>query len=173
MLEAYGNKFGQIVRNLLPFETSLVFIILSVLVWPIPYVGAISPSLGLIAIFYWSVYRPDLLRPLVVFLLGMLNDAINGLPLGLSAALFLGVHQLAYMHRRFFVGQIFYVLWFGFAVLAFLSMVVSWAVVSVYNGRILTLMPVLLQFAITVVIFPLPAWVLNRMQHVFLTQDRP
>lgn len=170
MFAAFTQKFGQIIRNLLPVESAFVLLLLGVLVWPIPFVGAVSPSLVLVAVYYWAIYRPDLFRPFFVFLLGLLNDALHFLPLGLSAIVFLGVHQLAYAHRRYFVNQIFFMLWVGFALLAFLSMAAMWAVMSLYHGQVVALTPVLVQFALTVALFPLPAWILIRLQRAFLSQ---
>ncbi|MGE4352017.1 MAG: rod shape-determining protein MreD, partial [Bdellovibrionales bacterium] len=94
MFSTFYQKIGQLIRNLLPFETTLALLLLGVLIWPIPFIGAISPSLVLIAVYYWSAYRPDLFRPLPVFCIGLLNDAIHYLPLGLSAFIFLAIQQL-------------------------------------------------------------------------------
>lgn len=80
---------------------------MGLLVWPIPYVGAITPSFGLVAIYYWAMYRPDLMKPSLVFLLGLVADAMAFLPLGLSALVYVGAYQLSFSQRRFFVGQFF------------------------------------------------------------------
>lgn len=170
MFAAFTQKFGQIIRNLLPVESALVLLLLGVLIWPIPFVGAVSPSLVLVGVYYWAIYRPDLFRPLFVFLLGLLNDAVHFLPIGLSAIIFLGVHQLAYAHRRYFVNQIFFMLWVGFALLAFLSMAVMWLAMSFYHDEPMAVMPILIQLALTIALFPIPAWGLIRLQRAFLSQ---
>jgi rod shape-determining protein MreD len=110
MLGNILQKFGQPLRSLVPFGTTLAFIFASVIIWPLPFIGEITPSFGIIAVYYWAIYRPDLFRPLVVFLLGILNDALHFLDFGLSPIVFIGVYQLAFSHRRFFVGQMFFVL---------------------------------------------------------------
>lgn len=170
MLANIFQKFSQPLRSLIPVITAFVFILASVLVWPLPFVGEIAPSLGLIAVYYWAIYRPDLFRPLLVFLLGIINDSIHFLPFGLSAFVFVGVYQLAFSHRRFFVGQIFYMLWAGFAFAAFLGSLFSWVVLSLVNAEFVALMPVFMQLLFTVVIFPLPAWILIRLQRAALSQ---
>jgi len=170
MFSSFGQKLGTAVRNLLPLETALVFLLLGVLVWPIPYIGSVSPSLSLVAVYYWSIYRPDLFRPSLVFVLGLVNDVLNFLPIGLSACVFLGVHQLSFSQRRFLAGQIFYMLWAGFAIIAFLAALANWSVLSLKADHVLSVMPVFLQYIMTVALFPLPAWVLIRLQRNFLTQ---
>ena len=170
MLSSFHQKFGQIIRNLLPAESALVLLLLGGIIWPIPYIGGVTPSLVLVAVYYWAIYRPDLFRPSFVFGLGLLNDALHFLPLGLSAIVFLGIYQLAYANRRYFVGQVFYMIWFGFALLAVLASAVSWGALSLYYGEGLTLLPVVVQCAITVALFPLPAWALIKLQRAFLSQ---
>lgn len=169
MFSAFYQKFGQSIRNFLPVESALVLLVLGIMVWPIPFAGSVSPSFILVAIYYWAIYRPDLFRPLVVFILGLLNDAIHFLPMGLSALIFLGVYQLAFAHRRYFVGQVFLMLWFGFSLLAFLAMFAMWAALSVFHGQMMTLVPVFVQYGLTVALFPLPAWGLIKLQRAFLS----
>ncbi len=170
MLVPVLQKIGQTSRFFLPAATVLFFVLLSVLVWPLPFVGPIAPSFGLAAVYYWSIYRPDLFSPSVSFFLGLLNDAIHFLPPGLSAFIFVGVRQLAFSQRRFFIGQTFFMLWFGFALVAFLAVLVSGGVLAFLNGRFAALFPVLIQYLLTLAVFPLPAWILIRLQRNLLSQ---
>jgi rod shape-determining protein MreD len=170
MLPTLGQRLEQSARRLLPLGTTLLFLLAGVVVWPIPYIGGMTPSLGLIAVYYWSIHRPDLFRPLAVFLLGLLNDAVNFLPPGLSALVFIAVHQLVLSQRRFFVGQVFSMLWSGFALIMLIAMIFQWLVLSAYNASWMAFLPVLLQASLTIVIFPLPAWVLIRLQRSVLSQ---
>ncbi|MCL2469866.1 MAG: rod shape-determining protein MreD [Alphaproteobacteria bacterium] len=170
MFAPLGQKTSQVARNFLPFLTTLFLVLLGVMVWPVPSLGDIAPTFGLAAIYYWAVYRPDLLRPSSVFVLGLLNDAVNDMPLGLSGLLFLGVYQLAVTYRRFFAGQHFLMLWLGFAVLSFCAALLSFAGLSLYKGVLLQPLAVTAQYVLTATLFPLLAWLLNRTQRFFLTQ---
>lgn len=158
-------------RHLIPLLTALIFLVFSTFTWPIPHWGSIAPSLGLAAVFYWSIYRPDLFRPMAVFALGLMNDILHFLPIGLSACVFLTVHQLSYTNRRFFIGQVFYMLWTGFIVATLLSMVMTWSVMSFYNAQLMPILPVIMQSLLTLAIFPLPAWILIKLQRIFLTRE--
>lgn len=164
------QKLGVVFRRFLPAVSTVFFILLGVLAWPLPFAGSVAPSLGLAAIYYWAIYRPDLFRPLIVFILGFLNDMIHFLPPGLSAFVFTGAYQLAFSHRRFFVGQTFFMLWFGFALIALLSVIVNWGVLSLVNGAFVASFPVFMQFILSVAAFPLPVWVLIRIHRGFLSQ---
>lgn len=165
------QKFSQSVRTFVPAISCFVFILLGSVIWPIPYFGAVAPSLGLAAIYYWSIYRPDLLRPFVVFVFGLLSDALSFYPFGLSAFVFVGIYQLTFSQRRFFVNQVFAMLWSGYALVLLLSLVVGWIVQSFVAGALVPGMPILIQFCLSVALFPLPAWVLIRLQNAFLTGE--
>ena len=170
MLAAFAQRLEQGARYLLPLASTLLFILLSAVAWPVPYVDAIVPSLGLIAVYYWSIYRPDMFRPLAAFGCGLLNDAIHFLPLGLTALVFVAVHQLVLRQRRFFAGQTFFMQWAGFALVMLLVMATHWLVLSAFNSQWMVFLPILLQGLLTIVIYPLPAWILIRLQRAALSQ---
>lgn len=173
MLTAFNQKLTQALKSLLPLETALVLVLLSVEVWPLPYLGGVSPSLTLAAVTYWAIYRPDLFRPSLAFALGLIHDILNLLPFGLSAFIFVGIYQLAFSQRRLFVRQYFFMLWAGFAVMALLASAANWVGLSLWNRAAMPLVPALIQLGLTIVLFPLPAWILIRLQRAFLpTGDR-
>ncbi len=99
----------------MPCIITVVFTLLGVAACPRPYFGEVAPPLALIAVYYWAIHRPDLFRPSMAFLIGLLNDVLHFLPIGLSAMLFVGAHQLVFSQRRFFAGHSFFMMWWGFA----------------------------------------------------------
>lgn len=168
---ALWQRINDIVQAFLPTIVAVFFALISVIRWPLPYFGPVTPSLVLVAVYYWAVHRPDLFRPGIVFLVGLFNDAINSLPLGLSALVFVAVHQLVLTQRRLFVRQSFFMLWFGFVLTMFCAMVGQWLVLSMYNWQIQPAMPVFMQSMLTIAIFPLPAWILIKIQRNFLAHN--
>jgi len=170
MIVAALQKIGQTSRLFLPIVVTILYILTGVLTWPFPFIGAVTPFLGLVAVYYWAIYRPELFPVWAVFLIGLLNDIVHFLPLGLSAFVFVGVYQLLHVQRRFFFGQTFYVLWVGFALIAFLASFVDWAFLSFLEGHALTLRPIMMQYLFSIAFFPLAAWVLIRIQRAFLAQ---
>ncbi len=170
MLAAFGGRFDQGARRLLPFVTTLLFILAGTIVWPLPYFGAVTPHLGLVAIYYWAAHRPDLLRPFGVFVLGVLHDVLGFLPLGLTAFVFVGLYQLILSHRRYIAGQAFVTLWFGFVVVMFATMTFNWIVLSLFHEHVMTAFPILLQAMLTIAFFPVPAFCLILVQRYLLAQ---
>ncbi|MGE4350777.1 MAG: rod shape-determining protein MreD, partial [Bdellovibrionales bacterium] len=83
------------------------------------------------------------------------------------------IQQLVTSQRRYLVGQVFLMLWIGFVIVAFLSMFVTWLALSFFYGEVVAVVPILVQFLLTVALFPLPAWCLIRLQRAFLSQEAP
>jgi rod shape-determining protein MreD len=86
-------------RALLPLATAG----LAALVDVVPLLGSGAASLTsfstLCVVFFWSLYRPDLLTPAAAFLVGLIHDGLAGLPLGLTSLLILLVRQLVVRSR--------------------------------------------------------------------------
>jgi len=153
----------------MPSATTLVFALLSVVAWPLPYFGEVAPPLALIALYYWALHRPDLFRPGMAFLVGLLNDVLHFLPLGLSALLFVGAHQFVFSQRRFFAGHSFYMMWWGFMLMILIVMFAEWALLGLFRWQEIPFMPVFLQAVLAIIIFPLPCWLLIRLQRAALS----
>ncbi len=85
----------------------------------LPNYASVAPALPLMALYYWVIHRPDLLRPSLAFGLGLLQDLLSGTPLGMTPMIYVLVYWGVLTQRRFFLGTSFAMLWFGFALIAF------------------------------------------------------
>jgi rod shape-determining protein MreD len=168
-MEVIWQRLDQGLRLAMPSLVALLMTLLSVIVWPLPYLGPVMPPLAFIALYYWTTHRPDLFPSGIAFLIGLLNDVINGLPVGVSALLFLIAHHLILRQRRFFAGHSFLMLWSGFALAAAALMVAEWLLIALVRWQPAPFLPVLLQTALAIVLFPLPCWILIRLQRAALT----
>lgn len=163
------GQLDSAVRNLCPFVTTVFLVMLNVLPLPTPLAGSVSPLLVLAAVYYWAIFRPDLLPSFAVFLIGILYDVLSGGPLGLGALLLLIAHAVAIRQRRFFYGKSFLVMWVGFIFVAAGFAVANWAVVSVLAGRVIGPAPGLAQLLLTIAFYPCLTWILLRIHRAFLT----
>lgn len=169
MLSFLWQRLDQGTRLIVPCATALVFALLGAGKWPLPYFGEVAPPLALIAVYYWAIHRPDLFGPGTAFLIGLLNDVLHFLPLGLSALLFVGAHQFVFSQRRFFAGHSFYMMWWGFALMILIVMFIEWALLGLFRWQVIPFSPVFLQAVLAIVIFPLPCWLLIRLQRAALS----
>src|SRR3546814_14277019 len=89
-----------------------------------------SSDLALMAIFYWSIFRADLMTMAGAFLIGLVLDLLSGGPVGLNAMMLLLAHQLGVSQRRVFLGSSFLVNWVAFAMVVSAVTLAGWAMIS-------------------------------------------
>lgn len=170
MFDIALQRLDHAARMTLPFTTTLLCVLLGAAAWPVPHLGTIAPPLALMAVYYWSIHRPDLFRPWMAFVVGLGNDTIQFLPLGLSALLFVAAHQVIFRQRRFFAGHSFFMLWTGFALTVIAVTAAEWVIQQLLAWQITPVIPVALQTMLAIVFFPLPCWLLIRLQRATLAQ---
>lgn len=150
-------------RRVAPFVTVLVLLFMGLVPFGMPGVPLIAPAGTQIAVFYWAVYRPDLMTPLAAFGLGFLQDALAGTPLGVGSLAFLILQGVAVGQRKTFVGKPFILVWTGLAVGALAAAIASWALSSLLLGGFIPIGRPLFQMLATIALFPCFAWVLVRI----------
>lgn len=94
-------------KALVPALLSSFLIILTLLPLRAPEVAPLTPALGLTAVYYWAVFRPDLLPAWLAFLLGLLQDLLTGAPLGTGVILLVSMHFFVAAQRKIFVNPSF------------------------------------------------------------------
>lgn len=155
--------------SLVPFLSTLLFVLVSVVPLQLPGFAVVTPSFALMAVFHWTIYRPDLLPLSAVFVLGLLLDLVNGTPyLGTSALILLIARTAVLTQRRRFVNRDFSVLWLGFLVLAAGTFAFGWGFVSLLSGRILGTRPFIFEAVLTVACYPVGSYLLARLHRTFL-----
>jgi len=154
------DYFGFVAR-MVPGTTTMLFVLLSLLPFHVPSFGSIAPAFALMAVFHWSIYRPDLLPPTVVFVAGLLLDLLNGTPyVGLSALVFLLVRTGVLSQRQVFSHRPFSILWLGFFGTAVGAFALEWAFVSLMQVQALPPRPFILLTLITTACFPIGSYLL-------------
>ncbi len=164
------QRLDRYARNLTPLTLSIALVVLSAMPLRIPDFGPISPNVGLIAAYYWGIYRPDLFPAPAAFAVGLWQDVLVGTPLGMNALVLLAIHWFILGQRRFFQGKSFAVVWWAFAMVATAAAVLLWLIAMAYHGRLLEAAPAAFQGALTVALFPFLTWVFARAQHAVLRQ---
>jgi len=157
-------------RHTLPFVATLLLILLVATPTRLPGFASIAPQLPLASIFYWAIYRPDLLRPWAAFVLGAIADTIAGTPLGVSSLMFLAVQGMAGSQRRI-LGRSFLMAWWGFALVGGGAMLLEWAATSLELVKLLPVRALAFQYLMTLTVYPLLAWAFARAQVALLQRS--
>jgi rod shape-determining protein MreD len=153
-------------QKLVPAAFTLVLAILSVIPLGIPGYAQVTPNFVLMSVYYWTIYRPDHLPYLAVFLVGLLVDLLTFGPPGLTPLALLVVRAIVLRQRKFFVGKSFPILWWGFTLTALAVTSVFWGAGGLLTGRLLDPRSFAFQAVLTVACYPVLSWVFSRVQRV-------
>jgi rod shape-determining protein MreD len=162
------QRIDVIARKSTPFTITLFLIILSIVPTHLPGFARVAPMLAVMAIYHWTLYRPELLPAVALFFLGLLQDSLSGTPLGVNVLVFLTVYGVVLTQRRFFAGKSFFVTWLGFVLVAAGATLEGWLLVSAFHVTLIETTAVLYCYVLTAGTFPLLAWMLIRWQQAFL-----
>ena len=157
-------------NRLVPLVSTTLAIFASIVPLHLPGFAVVTPAFALMAVYHWSIYRPDLLSYAGAFGAGLLLDLLNGAPLGVSSLVLLLARAGVLSQRRFFAGRSFAVVWAGFVAVTAAAISLEWMVVSLFYRVALQLRPFLFQGVLTISIYPVASYLLVRLQRNFLAR---
>jgi rod shape-determining protein MreD len=152
----------------LPTATIVAAAVLALLPLPVPGYAALTPAFALMAVYHWTVYRPDLLPSSGLFAIGFAQDLVTGATIPASALLLLLARAAVLHYRRHFVGRPFPFVWAGFAALAAAAMLGSWALHCALQFALFDLRTAIIRAAVTVALFPAASLALGRSQRALI-----
>jgi rod shape-determining protein MreD len=158
--------------KLLPSLLTAALAILTVVPVGIPDYAVVTPNFVLMSIYHWSIYRPEHLPYLAVFLIGLLVDLLTTAPgsiVGLTPLLLLITRSTVLARRRFFVGRSFPLVWWGFALVVAMFDLLVWLVDSALAGSLLEPRSLAFQAVLTIAFFPLVTLLFARVQRATAT----
>jgi len=141
-------------RTLTPTLLIVALVFLGQLPYSLYGHTTVTPYFLLMGVFYWGLHRPDLLPAVVVFLVGLMQDALDGEPFGVNAFVLIAVYWLVVSQQRHFGGRPFLVVWAGFAAAALIADILRWILVSLVLGAPLAPWAIMLEYFMTVMFYP-------------------
>ncbi|VAV96504.1 hypothetical protein MNBD_ALPHA06-1775, partial [hydrothermal vent metagenome] len=104
-LSSMTARAGLIAWIGLPALASIVGLLIYVA--PVHFMGIAIPMplFPLMAIFFWAMSRPQLMPPIVVFAIGLIQDLLTGGPLGLWAFAYLVSYTVMITQSDAFAGR--------------------------------------------------------------------
>jgi rod shape-determining protein MreD len=164
MMPSFRARALHLLLALAPTALTLVLVLLSAVPLGLPYYSNVAPLLAVTSVYYWSIYRANLMPAPAVFLIGLMQDMIGGGPFGLMALVLVVVHGICVSQRRVFLSKPFLVGWWGFVFVAAGASVVAWVVASVYFLAWFDPRPIAAQLLLTVALYPPLTWLLSRTE---------
>lgn len=160
------DRFG---RNLAPGALTVGLLLVAAAPAPLPGFAPLAPALALAAVFYWTIHRPDLLRPSALFVIGLLQDLVSGGVIGVTSLILVALHWVLLSQRRLFLAGTFPFMWFGFALTVFTALAAQWLFYAAFNAAVLPVEAPLFQGLLTLALFPPLAWVFMQVHRTFLS----
>ena len=149
-------------RRSFPGASTALVLLLAAGPLDLPGQAQLQCALALGAVFFWSLFRPASLPPLLVFALGLLADLLGYGPVGVNVLTLLIAHGLALLWRRNLTRQGFLLVWLAFVAVGFGTAALQWALTSLLTFRLLPVVPALFQATLSAGLYPILAVTLAR-----------
>jgi rod shape-determining protein MreD len=172
VLHAAGTPAPQRVENpaarLLPIATTLFATVISIQPAHMPGYAALTPAFTLMAVYHWTIYRPDLLPSSALFLVGITQDLLAGAPPGATALALLVARAAVFRHRRHFVNRPFPFVWTGFTMLTIGAMLFLWTLHCLLDDVLVDFRGTVFRAVLTISMFPVASFLLGRIQRTLM-----
>jgi len=154
--------------SLLPVATTILAMLVSIQPIQITGYAAVTPAFTLMAVYHWTMYRPDLLPALALFVIGTVQDLLSGELLGMTALILLISRAFLLSQRRHFVNRPFPFVWAGFSLLTGGAMLLLWSLHSLLAAELLDFRSTMFRTVLTISFYPVASFLLGRSQRALL-----
>jgi len=166
MSEPVQRAIDSAVRRSFPIATTIIASLAGLIAVPAPEYNYVAPAFTLIAVYCWSIWRPDLMPLLGVFLIGLFEDLIRGLPLGVKALMLLSTAAFIQSQRSFVFGKSLNLFWSVFGLIVLVWMAIEWLAMSILLGHLLDPTAAFFRYLLTVGLLPVGAALLLAIQRI-------
>jgi rod shape-determining protein MreD len=159
-----GQRVGP---KLVPVTVTVLLAVLSAVPLDIPDYAVVTPNFVLMSLFHWTLYRPEHLSYLAVFLIGLFFDLLTTAPgatIGITPLVLLVARWSVLSSRKFYVGRSFPFVWSGFALVTAGANLAVWALGSLVTASLFDPRRFAFQAVLTVALFPAADWLFARLQ---------
>lgn len=159
-------------RRFVPFGVTLLLMLFAMTPTFVPGLSHITPMYALMAVYFWSIYRPDLLGYGATFGIGVLEDLLAGTPLGSGALILLLCQRVVFHQQKFFNNKPFGVIWLAFALVAAGAGFLRWICVGLVAVSGFTpISQMLTATMMSIALYPVVGWLLAKAHMKLLAQN--
>ena len=170
--QSLGRRLDMMARRGFPGTTTALLLLVTAAPLGVPGQAELQASIALACVFFWSLFRPDSMPPVVVFAVGLLVDLLGYAPPGVGVLSLLIAHGLALRWRRVLARQGFLLVWLAFVGVAAGAAALQWALTSLLTFRLLPPGPGVFQAAIGAGLYPALATLLTRAHHTLAEPEQ-
>lgn len=166
-----GRRLDIIARSCFPGCMTILLMLLTQAPIGIYGQAELLPAVTMVAVWFWSLARPDTMPPPLVFVIGLLADLMGYMPLGVTAFTLLAIHGIATSVRRALATRGFALIWVAFSLIAFTASVLMWLLVMLLNFRLFPPNAALFQAALAAALYPVIAIPFSAAHHSIANTD--
>ncbi len=164
------EKSDVVFRISISYILIFIMFILGIISFSTPLYSTIEIPFIFMVLYYWAVYRPAILPPLLIFIIGLTYDFLSGFPIGISSFIFIILYKSVSSQRHIIIDQPFIVIWLAYVVVSSASLLAQWGLFGLLNFQWTPFMPVILAIIAGGLLFPIIAFIFtlsNRLLPTF------
>ncbi|MGC6485448.1 MAG: hypothetical protein ACON4P_07235 [Candidatus Puniceispirillales bacterium] len=131
-----------------------------------------TPQIMLMTAVLTLIYLPVALPLIAIVLAGIIFDLVQGAPLGFSTGMLVLASMVVLSRRSMLIHADASTVWYEFALILFGVQVYSLVIITLWAGEVPAVRPLLSQYGITVLLFPVLNWMLAPIR-LFDLVERP
>lgn len=159
------RPFGKQVGAILPFGLTVILVLYSLTPSNLPGFSEIAPMYSLVAVYFWTLYRPEQFGYILAFSIGMLEDVLTGMPIGITALTLLLAQWLVFNQQMFFHGKSFIITWYAFFIVCAGAFFIKWFFINFIQGSGFSGDGnIVVSYLMTIVVYPVIAWLFSKIQ---------
>lgn len=171
MRENWREIVSGWIEKFLPLFVSILWLIVSLIPLRSDLNLTARPMIGLMCVFFWTMYRPDLFNLFSIFILGLFSDVLSIAPFGIYLLMYLLMYLAVSKLVKYITEKTFEISWIGLSLLLFAVMFIGWFVSSVYYAQFLPLKSFVFSYLLSVALYPIVAGVNAFISNVFLQEE--
>lgn len=172
MKRNYSLRLQLYLQSAIPGILVIALMVLGGTNFQISGVSEFIPSFAIIAIFFWTIYAPRFMPQWLCFLLGLFQDALNGMVLGESAVVNLILWGIVHSQRRFLIKENFSILYGIFIIASLACAIISWMIFSVVELKASFSIAIFVQWFFTIAFYPLMHYIFSQIYLVIIRNFR-
>jgi rod shape-determining protein MreD len=147
-------SIARVFWMVMPALLTLLIMVIPHIPGPLPYLKSIAPLVGLIAIYFWTLFDDAVMPYWLIFVLGLIHDSLTGMPVGLSSFIYLMLYTVLGWQRERLAHEHFLINWLLFLLISAACQALTWALLSAVEQRMLVPVEFLLQWLVTICFYP-------------------
>jgi len=161
-----SERLEDIARYFAVYVLLSVFFIADIIALPSPFDWGMKIPFVVIAVYFWSIYRPTIMPAIIVFIIGLFIDILSGAPFGFNAVIYVVLQWAISDQRAFLSAQSFPMIWLIFALIYTLIMALQWFVTGLLNFSWAAITNILPDIGVALITFPLIMLILHMTRKI-------